>query len=225
MSPQIQFALGLALLHKAVFPDAVPSSETSLVQSAGEISMLLHNSKYDAAFPKLQSLIQSYRAAPMLHYVYGLALASFSRYDEAVVQFKAESRINPKSELPYVQRAFVELQTHHPADALASAQRAVQLAPNSAEAHYILGRSLLDSGKFEDALKELQITARINPGSAEVHFNLAKVYAKLNRPEDAQRERERFTELNAEIEKQRSQQGSQAYGAAHSTPQLSQSSP
>jgi tetratricopeptide (TPR) repeat protein len=225
MSTQIQFALGLALLHKPVFPDAVPTPETSVVQSAGEISLLLHNSKYDAAFPKLQSLIQSYPSTPMLHYAYGLALASFSRYDEAVGQFEAESSINPKSELPYVQRAFIELQTHHPTEALASAQRAVQLAPNSAEARYVLGRSLLDSGKFEDALKELQTAARLNPGSAEVHFNLAKVYAKLNRPEDAQRERERFTELNAEIEKQRSQQGSQAYGAAHSTPQLSQSNP
>jgi tetratricopeptide (TPR) repeat protein len=225
MSSQIQFALGLALLHKPVFPDAVPASETSLVQSAGEISLLLHNSKYDAAFPKLQSLIQSDPTTPMLHYAYGLALASFSRYDEAVVQFAAESRINPKSELPYVQRAFVELQTHHPVDALASAQRAVQLAPNSAEAHYVLGRSLLDSGKLEDALKELQTAAQINPGSAEVHFNLAKVYAKLNRPEEAQRERERFTELNAEIEKQRSQQGSQAYGAAHNTSDLSRTNP
>jgi tetratricopeptide (TPR) repeat protein len=225
LSPQIQFALGLALLHKPVFRDEVPTSETSLVQSAGEISLLLHNSKYDAAFPKLQSLIQSYPATPMLHYAYGLALASFSRYDEATAQFDAESRISPKSALPYVQRAFVELQTHHPADALASAQRAVQLAPDSAEAHYVLGRSLLDSGKFEYALRELQTAARINPGSAEVHFNLAKVYAKLNRPEDAQRERERFTELNAEIEKQRGQQGSQAYGAAHSTSDLSRTNP
>jgi tetratricopeptide (TPR) repeat protein len=225
MSSQIQFALGLALLHKPVFPDVVPASETALVQSAGEVSLLLHNSKYDAAFPKLQSLIQSYPTTPMLHYAYGLALASFSRYDQAVVQFAAESRINPKSELSYVQRAFVELQTHHAADALASAQRAVQLAPNSAEAHYVLGRSLLDSGKFEEALKELQTAAQINPGSAEVHFNLAKVYAKLDRPEEAQRERQRFTQLNAEIEKQRSQQGSQAYGAAHNTSDLSRTNP
>jgi tetratricopeptide (TPR) repeat protein len=225
LSPQIQFALGLALLHKPVFPDAVLASEIPVVQSAGEISLLLHNSKYDAAFPKLQSLLQSYPATPMLHYAYGLALASFSRYDEAIAQFDAESRISPKSALPYVQLAFVELQTHHPAGALASAQRAVQLAPDSAEARYVLGRSLLDLRKFENALKELQTAARINPGSAEVHFNLAKVYAKLNRAEDAQRERERFTELNAEIERQRSQQGSQAYGAAHSTSDLSRTNP
>jgi len=102
----------------------------------------------------------------------------------------------------------LQLRVHRPAEALLSAQRAVLLAPNSAEAHYVLGRSLLDSGKLEDAVKELQAAAQLNPGSPEVHFNLAKVYAKLNRREDAERERALFATLNAEIEKQRSQQGS-----------------
>jgi predicted Zn-dependent protease len=170
----------------------------------------------------LQKLIESYPNAPMLHYVYGVALASFSRYDEAEVQFVAESRINPKSELPYVQAAFVQLQARRPADALVAAQHAVKLAPRSAEAHYVLGRSLLDSGKFEDALRELQPAAQINPSSPEVHFNLAKAYGKLNRHDDEQRERERFAQLNAEMEKQRSQHGSQAYGATHSASELSQ---
>jgi tetratricopeptide (TPR) repeat protein len=222
LSPQIQFALGLALLHKPVFPEAVSSVDAPLVQSAGEISLLLHGSKYDAAFPKLQAIIQSHPNTPMLHYVYGLALASFSRYEEAETQFATESRINPQSELPYVQRAFVQLQVRHPVDALMSAQKAVELAPNSAEAHYVLGRSFLDSGKFEDAMKELQTAVEINPGSPEAHFNLAKAYAKLGRPEDAQRERDRFAELNAAIEKQRSEHGSQAYGAAHANSALSQ---
>jgi tetratricopeptide (TPR) repeat protein len=224
LARQIQFALGLALLHKKLFPEEVPGPEIPLVQSAGELSVLLHGSKYDTAFPILLQLIKSHPAAPMLHYVYGVALASLSRYDDAEVQFTEELRISPSSELPYVQRAFVELQVHRPAEALLSAQRAVELAPNSAEAHYVLGRSLLDSGKLEDAVKELQAAAQLNPGSPEVHFNLAKVYAKLNRREDAERERALFAALNAEIEKQRSQQGSQAYGAAHTASELSEGS-
>lgn len=222
LSAQIQFALGLALLHKNLFPEEVPAADVPLVQSAGEISVLLHNSKYDAAFSKLQQLLKTYPSTPLLHYVYGVALASLSRYEEAEVQFNEESRLSPQSALPYVQRAFVQLQTRRPAEALVSAQRAIQLAPNSAEAHYVLGRSYFDSGKWEEALKELQLAAQINPGSPEVHFNLAKTYAKLNRREDAERERAVFASLNAEIEKQRSQHGSQAYGAAHTASELSQ---
>lgn len=222
LSQQVQFALGLALLRKNVFPQDVPALDQPLVQSSGEISLLLHNSKYDLAFPKLQQLIQAHPSTPMLHYVYGIALSSFSRYDEALEQFAAESRIAPQNPLPYVQSAFVELQMRRPSDALASSHHAVELAPRSAEAHYVLGRSLLDSGKYAEAAKELELAAQINPGSPEIHFNLAKAYAKLNRPEDAARERAQFAQLNAEIEKQRSQHGSQAYGAAHTSTDLSQ---
>lgn len=225
MARQIQFALGLALLRKHLFPQDVPLADQPLVQSAGEISVLLHNSKYDAAFPKLQQLIQSHPNAAMLHYVYGVSLASFSRYEEALTQFTEESRISTQSQLPYIQRAFVELQLRRPADALVSSQRAVQLAPRSAEAHYVLGRSLLDSAKYAEAAKELEAAATINPGSPEIHFNLAKVFVKLNRPEEAARERTQFAQLNAEIEKQRSQHGSQAYGAAHTASELSQGAP
>jgi tetratricopeptide (TPR) repeat protein len=224
LATEVQFALGLALLHRNVWPEAVPSSEINLVQSAGEISLLLHNSKYDAAFPKLEELIKAHPTTPMLHYVYGIALSSFSRFDEAGAEFAAESRVNPRSELPYVQRAFVELEGRRPADALVFAQHAVQLAPHSAEAHYVLGRSLLDSGKFADAVKELEVAAQINPGSPEVHFNLARAYAKLGRQEDARRERQRFRQLNSEIERQRSENGSQAYGAAHTASELSRGS-
>jgi len=223
LSSDIQFALGLALLHKKLFPLDVPSTDVLLVRDAGEISLLLHNSKYDLAFPKLQKLIASHPAQPMLHYTYGLALASFSRYDEAEEQFLEESTISPKSEGPYVQLAFVQLQARQPAEALVSAQRAVQLAPGSAATHYVLGRSYLDLGKWENALRELQAAAGLNPGSPEVHFNLAKAYAKLNRPEDAAREREVFAHLNEEIEQRRGHEGSQAYGAAHTSSELSQS--
>jgi tetratricopeptide (TPR) repeat protein len=225
LSRQIQFALGMALLHKKALPEEISASDAPLVQSAGEISVLLHQSKYDDALPKLQQLMQTHATTPMLHYVYGLGLASLSRYDDAIAQFIEESHISPQNEAPFVQRAFVELQMRRPADALVSAQRAVQLAPESAEAHYVLGRSFLDSGKWQEASQELETAVRLNPGSPEVHFNLAKAYAKLNRREDAERERATFARLNEEIEKQRGHQGSQAYGAAHSSSELSQTQP
>jgi tetratricopeptide (TPR) repeat protein len=197
----IQFALGLALLHKKLFSEEVPGPEIPLVQCAGEVSVLLHGSKYDAAFPLLLQLIKSYPAAPMLQYVNGVALASLSRYDDAEAQFTEELRTSPRSELPYAQRAFVELQVAAPLRRSFPPSAPVQLAPNSAEAHYVLGRSLLDSGKLEDAVKELHAAAQLNPASPEVHFNLAKVYAKLHRREDAERERSLFAALNAESRK------------------------
>jgi tetratricopeptide (TPR) repeat protein len=225
LSPQIQFALGLALLHMNRFPEEVDPQDRDLVRAAGHVSLLLHQSKYTDAFPELDKLLEKYPHTAQLHYAYGVGLAALSRYDEALAQFAAESRISANSELPWVQRAFIELQTKKPAEALASAQKAVELSGKSAEAHYVLGRALFESGKFQEAEQELQTAARLNPGSPEVHFNLAKVYAKLNRAEDAQRERELFTQLNEQIEKQRSRDSNQSYGAAHSASELSRTQP
>ena len=112
--------------------------------------------------------------------------------------------ISPKSELPYARMASIALKMHRPADALPSAQRAVGLGPDSAEAHYLLGRSCLEVGQREKALQELEAASKMAPGSPEVHFNLAKAYAKANLPEKAEQERATFARLNALAELQRS---------------------
>ncbi len=212
---EIQFALGMALLRIPLLPEQVEASKKNLIQTAGEISALLQASKYDEAFPKFQSLLRQYPATPFLHYAYGTGLAALSQYDEAQTQLRQEISISPKSELPYLRLASIALKTHHPADALPSAQRAVELADDSAEAHYLLGRSWLELGQQEKALQELERASRMAPDSPEVHFNLAKAYAKANEPEKAEQERATFARLNAFAEQQRSQHGNQSYSGSH----------
>jgi|CZKR01.1.fsa_nt_gi tetratricopeptide (TPR) repeat protein len=215
LAEKIQFALGMSLLRISVLPDEVESSKSSLVLSAGEIAALLQDSKYDAVFPKFQALLQQYPAVPFLHYAYGTALEALSQYDDAESQLRQEILISPKSELPYVRMASIALKTRRPADALPSAQRAVQLAPDSAEAHYLLGRSCLEVGQREKALQELETASKMAPGSPEVHFNLAKAYTKANLPEKAEQERATFARLNALAELQRSRHGNQSYSGSH----------
>jgi Flp pilus assembly protein TadD len=109
----------------------------------------------------------------------------------------------------------VALKRHRPAEALASAQRAVQLAPESAESHYVLGRTCLELGQDEQAVHELEWASKLAPGSPEVHFNLAKAYAKSKLPEKAEQERAIFARLNALAEQRKSRSGNQAYGGSH----------
>src|SRR5271154_6936253 len=209
----IKFALGLSLLHMRMLPAQVGAQQHELVEAAGEIAALLKDSKYDQAFSSLDALLKKYPSTPFLHYVYGTALASLSQFDEAAKQFRDEIALSPASELPYLGIATLELKRHRPLDALEPAQHAVQLAPHNAIAHYLLGRSYLDSGREPLAIAELQTANAITPGSPEVHFSLAKAYAKANQPEKAEEERAIFAQLNALAEQQRGQQGNQAYGA------------
>jgi tetratricopeptide (TPR) repeat protein len=215
LAEKIQFALGMALLHISSLPDEVDPSKKSLILSAGEIEGFLQESKYDEAFPKLRVLLQQNPSVPFLHYAYGTALAAMSQYGDAGSEFRQEIAISPRSELPYVRMASVELKMHQPADALMAAQRAVQLGPDSAEARYLLGRSYLEVGQSEKAVQELEAASRMAPGSPEVHFNLAKAYAKANLPEKAEQERATFARLNALAELQRSRHGNQSYSGSH----------
>jgi tetratricopeptide (TPR) repeat protein len=221
LASEIQFALGMALLRIPLLPDQVEPAKHTLVQTAGETAVLLQGSKYDQAFPKFQLMLKDYPATPFLHYAYATALASLSQYDEAKAQLRQELRISPASELPFVRLASLALRQYRPADALPSAQRAVQLAPDSAEAHYLLGRTYLELGPEEKAVHELETASKINPGSPEVHFNLAKAYAKAKLPEKAGQERAIFARLNALAEQQRSLHGNQSYGGSHEASDLS----
>jgi tetratricopeptide (TPR) repeat protein len=214
---EMEFALGMSLMRIPLLPEQVKGAQRALVQTAGQVAVLLQNSKYDEALPKLKSMIQQYPSVPFLHYAYGVALSSLSQYEDAAEQFRNEEPISPKSELPYLRLASIALRTSHPADAERFAARAIELAPNSAEAHYLSGRASLAQGKQIAAIGELETAARISPGSPEVHFNLAKAYGKANLPDKEERERAIFTRLNELAQQERGMRGSQSYGASRDT--------
>jgi tetratricopeptide (TPR) repeat protein len=213
LGQEIRFALGMALLRIPV-PEQVPQSQPGLIENAGEIAALLQDSKYDEALPRLAHLIKRYPDIPFLRYAYGVGLSSLSQYVDAESQFRQEITISPKSELPYIRLASLSLQQRRPNDALPSALRAVQLAPNSGQARYVLGRTYLGLGEEDRALHELQAAEKITPNSPEVHFNLVKAYAKANLPEKEREERAIFAQLNETAQQQRARRGSQSYGAA-----------
>ncbi len=215
LDEKVEYALGLALLRRAEIPGQGKQQESGLVSSAGKIAILLGNSQYDAAFPEFRRLIKENPSAPFLHYAYGTALLAVSEFDEASAQMKAEMSISPASELPYIRLASIALRQHNFTDAITWSRRALLLAANSAEAHYLLGRASLESGDDVTALHELETASRLSPASPEIHFNLAKAYARAKMPEKAERERATFSQLNEITESQRGQHGAQIYTGPH----------
>lgn len=203
---EIQFAMGLALLRMPVLPDRVDPAKRELVRIAGHAAGLLSESRYDDAFPIFEKLLQQYPDVPFLHYAYGDALYATSDYDRAKAQLREETLHNPDSPVVYLRLAAIALRLNEPTVALDSAKRAVSLAGDSADAHYMLGRSFLESGDIASAIAELETARRLAPGSPAVHFNLARAYAKGKRPDDARVERAEFERLNAQLSAQPSRQ-------------------
>jgi len=110
--------------------------------------------------------------------------------------------------------ASIALKQHRPDEAMSAAQHAVELDSQSAGAHELLGRALLELGKIEPAVKELETASKLAPNYPGVHFSLARAYTKAKRAEDAQRERTIFAQLNASAESEKSL-ANQAYGDPH----------
>lgn len=197
IAEQIQLALGLALLRIPVLPENLDAPQRELAQSAGAIVEMLLASRYADAFPAFRKLIAEHPSTPWLHYGYGDALDSLSQYDDSKAQMKAEIRISPHSPLPWIRLASISVRQHLPADALKAAQTAVEIAPGSAEAHYELGRTWLESADPLRAISELQKANSIKSDNPEIHFALARAYAKANLPEKAAAERAVFMQLEA----------------------------
>jgi len=80
-------------------------------------------------------------------------------------------------------------QQQHYAEAIPYLHKAIELQPDSAWAHYVMGLSLMKTGDFKTSAVHLEIASERLPGFLALHSALAEVYEHLGRREDATRER------------------------------------
>src|SRR5271165_2491764 len=174
VSPQIQSALGLALLRIPLLPEEVDPSHDALIQAAGEAaSMAAQGKSLDA----LRTLVNEHPKTPWLHYAYGLALATAGQTTEALIAQREEAAISPQSALPRIQISALELSLRQPQEALRAAQEAVSLAPDSSSAHQALAKVLEAAGKHQQAEQEARTAASLTPERPHADAKIASIYA------------------------------------------------
>jgi tetratricopeptide (TPR) repeat protein len=80
-------------------------------------------------------------------------------------------------------------------DSIEKDRRAIEIDPESRDAHYELAKALDDEGEFKNAAIEgeraLTLPA-LNTGDAKIHYLLASLYRKLNQPALAKTHMEEF---------------------------------
>jgi Flp pilus assembly protein TadD len=58
------------------------------------------------------------------------------------------------------------------------------LKPEFADAHYELGKALLQKGDIDQAIESLQRAAKLDPGKAHIHYQLGRAYLAAGRKQE-----------------------------------------
>jgi tetratricopeptide (TPR) repeat protein len=176
-SAQTKTALGMALLRVPLLPNEVDPSQDGIIHAAGEAALLLLENDQANALQSLGDLAQQFPNMPYVHYVYGLALASAGRPEDALAQLNQELKISPASPLPLIEISKLELRAHHLDLALSAAEKAVQAAPFSAASHAALAEVLAAQDEKQKANLEASKAKALLPEKPAREARIVNLYS------------------------------------------------
>lgn len=204
-SPKVGEAFGLALLRMPFLPAEIPLDKREQVLIAGRAALDMAARRMDQARAAFDTLLARYPNEPNVHYAHGVYLMNQDA-EAAMKEFRRELEISPSHYPAMVQMAFEYLKRDEYNEALALAEKAVQLAPKMFAVRNVLGRVLLELGQVDRAIKELEEGTRLAPNSPEMRYALGRAYRRAGREADAKREVALFQKLQEQINARRNPQ-------------------
>jgi tetratricopeptide (TPR) repeat protein len=139
----------------------------------------LHAANLDGSDPDTILLIGG------VHFISGENEAAIAEYKVGIERFPNDPRF-------YVNFAEVLLGSaeslERQARAEALLQKALQLAPHSAEAHYQMGQLALRQGRLQAAENEFSASLHSEPNRSKAHYALSLVYRRMGRPNEAEKQ-------------------------------------
>jgi Tfp pilus assembly protein PilF len=153
----------------------------------GRLGMLLYaNEQYElaaACFERAHAF--SAGAGPWAYYL-GRAQVYLARSDPAAASLREALRLRPGYLPARLMLAKSLLDAGHADESRVLYQALVDELPETAEAHYGLGRIDAARGKLASAVEHLQKACALSPGFGAAHFALARAYRDLGETEKAQ---------------------------------------
>jgi len=151
-------------------------------------------SKYDAAIDEYRKALAKSPQTIGLHFRLGRAILMQSHeaaaLREALPEFEAELRLNPRDAAAEYEIAQVLLAEQKPDDALPHLQRAADLAPDFPEALIALAKCRAEHGQNAAAIPLLEHAVELTPRSQAAHLALMLAYRNAGRAQDAQAQKE-----------------------------------
>jgi len=98
------------------------------------------------------------------------------------------SKLNPRDWDAHLQIGLIQAQRHQFAEAEASFKKAIEIAPEEADAYFHLAKIMREQGRLEEALKALRTAASLDEklSSSEVWRDLGAVALLADHPDEAQ---------------------------------------
>ncbi len=106
------------------------------------------------------------------HYNLGVVILQESGPKDAIPEFRAAIRIEPRYVEAHNNLGIALLDAGRPDEAIAEYQTALRLRPGYAQAHNNLGNAYAQSGRLADAIAELREALRLQPDYPDAELNL-----------------------------------------------------
>lgn len=200
---ELTYFYGISLVQSELHKDAEILFARLAESSAGNAQARFYAAQGFAIAGNFERAVREFRAVaemvpqmPRVRYNAGQSLIRLNRFDEAEKEFRAELAINPVDELSKYHLAFALIQQKTGTEeAVALLREAIALKSDYADAHYQLGKILIERGETEKAVEHLEIAARAEPKVDYIRYQLSIAYRKAARVSDADRELKMYREL------------------------------
>ncbi len=148
------------------------------------------------AFSVAFNLCASLERYRLEHVYAGSALADLGRFPEAITQFGAALRLQPRDPDARVDLGVALARSGRLPEAAAEFTAAIAADPRRADAHDNLGTALAQLGRTDEAIAQYRAALRLRPDSANAHYNLAVALAQAGRRAEAMAEYQQAVRLN-----------------------------
>jgi tetratricopeptide (TPR) repeat protein len=193
-SPGVQHELGIAyyrtgklLSAEKAFAQAMKEDPEDMESVQMRGLALYRLGRPGDAIPFLERVRQwTPNANADANYVLGLCYLNSQRFDEARGAFGNQFGFPSNSGPAYLLMAKMLMAANLPEAAAESAKKSLELAPNIALAHFLLGEVYLFKSDVEQAQREFEREREINPAYAAVYDRLGDVYTRTGKYQQAQ---------------------------------------
>ncbi|MCC7350860.1 MAG: tetratricopeptide repeat protein [Phycisphaerales bacterium] len=157
---------------------------------------------FGKALTEYQISLQLAPELPETHLVVGQAMAETGDYEAAILYYRQTQRLAERSgrAIWYVEvynsLGLALSATGHPQQAISSYQRAIELRPNYARAHYNLAVELEKQNRIDDAIAQYTRAIELDPDNIQAHYNLGNCYLNQRRLAEAAEQYSTVLRLN-----------------------------